>query len=62
MFAGTRQVDGVRHVALSQLAIDCLSGPGRLPAEGEAVLNKMAEHESSWRLRNVNAFELPDVA
>jgi len=37
------------HVGLSQLAIDCLSGPGRMPAEGEAVLTYMTQNEHDWR-------------
>ncbi|MEV7003880.1 hypothetical protein AB0N62_40410 [Streptomyces sp. NPDC093982] len=49
VFKRLRTVDGLPHVALSQLALDCLSGPGRLPAEGEAVLQSMAAHEEQWR-------------
>lgn len=43
--------DGIRYVAESQLAIDCLSGNGRMPAEGEAVLEWMASNERAWRRR-----------
>ncbi|MET8788368.1 helix-turn-helix domain-containing protein [Streptomyces sp. NPDC004589] len=43
------EISGVWQVGLSQLALDCLSGPGRMPAEGEAVLEFMAAHEPSWR-------------
>jgi hypothetical protein len=43
------RVDGVPIVGLSQLALDCLSGPGRLPAEGEALLEWMTDHEDEWR-------------
>ena len=32
------RVDGIECVGLSQLVRDCLRGPGRMPAEGEAVL------------------------
>lgn len=46
---GTRVVDGLRHVGLSQLVLDCLGGNGRLPEEGEAVLDWMRAHESEWR-------------
>jgi hypothetical protein len=59
VFAGIRRVDRVAHVALSQLAVDCLSGPGRMPAEGEAVLARMTASESAWRLRNLEMFTLP---
>jgi DNA-binding transcriptional ArsR family regulator len=45
----TEQVDGMAVVAPSQLALDCLGGNGRMPAEGEALLNWMAEHEAEWR-------------
>ncbi|MFJ1774996.1 hypothetical protein ACIOFQ_32925 [[Kitasatospora] papulosa] len=42
-------VDNLWQVGLSQLATDCLSGPGRMPAEGEKILEFMAEHEHVWR-------------
>lgn len=41
--------DGIRWVAPSQLVIDCLGGTGRMPSEGEAVLEWMAENEATWR-------------
>lgn len=41
--------DGLRVVAPAQLVLDTLSGNGRLPAEGEALLVWMAEHEGEWR-------------
>jgi hypothetical protein len=43
-------------VALSQLAIDCLAGNGRLPEEGEAVVRLMSEHEDRWRLSSLQDF------
>lgn len=49
VFDRSRIVDDIPHVALSQLAIDCLSGPGRMPAEGEAVLEYLAAAEGEWR-------------
>lgn len=55
VFERTRLVDGVRQVALSQLVLDCLSGPGRMPAEGEAVLSFMAGHEEEWRIPAIAA-------
>jgi hypothetical protein len=54
VFERTRVIDGISHVALSQLVIDGLSGPGRLPAEGEAVLNYMIEHQR-WRAASLEA-------
>lgn len=55
VFERTRLVDRIRHVALSQLAIDCLSGSGRMPAEGEAVLEYMAGGDKGWRLPSLDA-------
>lgn len=40
---------GLWHVGPSQLVLDCLSGPGRMPAEGEKVLEFLTAHEQSWR-------------
>lgn len=42
--------DGLRYAAPSQVAVDSLTGNGRMPAEGEAVLEWMMENESSWRI------------
>jgi hypothetical protein len=47
---GRRPFGAAEHVALSQLVIDCLSGPGRMPAEGEALLAYMATTDT-WRHR-----------
>lgn len=49
-FARTRVEDGLRYAAPSQVAVDCLSGNGRMPAEGEALLEWMQANESTWRL------------
>lgn len=38
------------YTALSQVAADCLTGPGRMPAEGDALLEWMAANQESWRL------------
>lgn len=42
--------DGVTFAAPSQVAVDCLTGNGRMPAEGEALLQWMTENEDAWRL------------
>jgi hypothetical protein len=42
--------DGLRYVAPSQIAIDCQTGNGRMPAEGDALIGWMVERESQWRL------------
>ena len=49
VFERSRMIDGVEHVAMSQLVLDCLAGPGRSPAGGEAVLAQMADAEALWR-------------
>jgi hypothetical protein len=54
-FERTMFVDDVCCVGHSQLAIDCLSGPGRMPAEGEALLSWMAAHETVWRIESIDA-------
>jgi hypothetical protein len=41
--------DGLRYAAPSQVVVDCLSGNGRMPAEGEALLAWMQANESAWR-------------
>jgi len=46
---------GLRYAAPSQVAIDCLSGSGRMPAEGEAVMDWMDATEESWRRPNITA-------
>jgi hypothetical protein len=48
--ARTRQAEGLHYVAPSQAAVDCLTGTGRMPNEGQALLRWMAEDESRWRL------------
>jgi hypothetical protein len=50
VFARSTAADGVTYAAPSQVAADCLRGPGRMPAEGEALLNWMVDDESRWRL------------
>lgn len=55
VFAGRRKARGIWSVALSQLVLDCLSGPGRLPAAGDAVLDYMKAHEPEWRARNLKS-------
>jgi DNA-binding transcriptional ArsR family regulator len=54
VFERTTVEHGIQRVALSQLVLDCLSGPGRMPAEGEAVISYMKKHPHAWR-----AAELP---
>lgn len=48
-FLRTRSVESVVIAAHSQIAVDLLTGPGRSPSEGQAVLNWMEGHEREWR-------------
>ena len=57
VFTGTRQVDGLAHVALSQLVVDSLSGPGRGPQEGEELLSYM-NTTPGWRLASPSQWRL----
>jgi len=61
IFTGTRLVDGIPHVALSQLALDSLGGPGRMPAEAEEVLAHMTRNVADWRLASLDRWRLGGV-
>jgi hypothetical protein len=41
--------DGLKYAAPSQTAVDLLTGPGRSPAEGQALIDWMEKHEPAWR-------------
>jgi hypothetical protein len=41
--------DGVRFVNLPQLAVDCLGGSGRMPAEGDALIDWMQTNTDQWQ-------------
>lgn len=47
--------NGVTFAAPSQVAIDCLTGNGRMPAEGEALVQWLVENEDIWRLPRLPA-------
>ena len=47
--------DGLRYAAPSQVVVDCLSGNGRMPAEGEALLAWMQANEPEWRADSLEA-------
>ncbi len=50
VFWGARtDEEGVRWAAPVQVAADLLTGPGRAPAEAEALLEWMASNEEAWR-------------
>lgn len=49
VFDRAEVVDGVCVAALSQVAVDLLTGPGRNPSEATALLDWMEADESRWR-------------
>jgi hypothetical protein len=49
VFDRTQTIDGLRVAALTQVAVDLLSGPGRNPSEATALLDWMEANEHSWR-------------
>jgi hypothetical protein len=52
----TERDDGLLYAAVSQVAVDCLTGNGRMPAEGEALLGWMSENEARWRAAALDEF------
>lgn len=49
--------EGVRVAAPSQVVLDCLTGSGRMPAEGQALLEWMGADEGRWRRKNTDCME-----
>ena len=52
----TERADGLTYAAVSQVAADCLTGNGRMPAEGEALLGWMSSDEARWRAVALDEF------
>ena len=48
-FLRAQEVEGVHLATPSQIAVDLLTGPGRSPSEGAALLDWMEAHEPEWR-------------
>jgi hypothetical protein len=53
-FARAEPDGGLAWAAPSQIAIDCISGNGRMPSEGDALIRWMQENESAWRARSID--------
>lgn len=49
VFEDAWEDEGVRFAALPQVAADLLSGPGRGPAEAEALIAWMTKNPEAWR-------------
>lgn len=59
----TSQENGLEYVAPSQIVADCLTGSGRMPAEGDALLDWMVGSQSNWRNRSIEGIHsAPRVA
>jgi hypothetical protein len=59
VFARATRDGGMAWAAPSQVAIDCLSGSGRMPSEGEALIEWMERNESAWRAPSID--KLPEA-
>jgi hypothetical protein len=57
----TTEAKGVNYVAVSQVVVDCLTGNGRMPSEGEALLEWMEANESRWRFSSIDALGHPQM-
>jgi hypothetical protein len=55
VWSGTTTDGGASYVAPTQIALDCLAGNGRMPAEGEAMLSWLTDNESTWRAPSLTA-------
>ena len=53
VFTRLRQTDNASTVSVAQAVIDLLTGPGRMPAEGDALLTWMIRNEAKWRAGNL---------
>jgi hypothetical protein len=47
---------GVTYAAVAQTAADCLTGNGRMPAEGDALTTWMEDNASQWRLSSISVW------
>lgn len=55
VFQRGQTIERVPAVSVAQAVMDSLTGPGRMPAEGEALLTWMRGNEPRWRGRNLTA-------
>lgn len=60
VWQGVSRDDGIAYVAPSQIAADCLTGTGRMPSEGEAIIAWMTENEDRWRVQSLRDLVKPD--
>ena len=48
---------GLTYASPPQVAVDCLTGNGRMPEEGEALLEGMVSHEPAWRAASIDPMD-----
>lgn len=54
VFKRTWNRDGITYASPAQIAVDCLTGPGRMPAEGDALLAWMDRSAPSWQAASLH--------
>ncbi|MDX2380395.1 MAG: hypothetical protein QNM02_11640 [Acidimicrobiia bacterium] len=59
VFERTWEQDEIRFASIAQVAIDCLTGFGRMPAEGEALLDWMRRRSPRWQSPSLT--DLPEL-
>ena len=55
VFERTESADGITYARVTQVLLDLMTGPGRGPAEAEALLEWMRENEETWKLQLTSA-------
>ena len=58
-FERTEHDDGITFARVTQVLLDLMTGPGRGPAEAEALLEWMRNHEDTWKLPTTNTTWMP---
>jgi len=43
------------YASIPQITVDCLTGPGRMPSEGEALIDWMRSRPASWRCSSLRS-------
>ena len=51
VFERTESADGITYARVTQVLLDLMTGPGRGPAEAEALQEWMRENEETWKLQ-----------
>lgn len=59
VFERTRTAEITVYASPAQTAVDCLTGPGRMPAEGEALLEWMRRKAPQWQAPSLAALVDP---